>query len=1234
MHTLVDLCHELSALPPLTAISEALIEARGEIRIAPLISAARVPLSAALAHLFDERRVAAPILYVVSSSDLALRAAEDMRQWLAPEQVLLYPASDAMPYEHMSPGVDVLGPRLHVVQWLAAARATDHATVGTTMVIIASVKALLQPTLAPAEFDAAATLINRGDEMPQDTLIRRWIDQGYQIAPTVETPGELNRHGGIVDIWPTADTQPLRIEWFGDEIDSLRRFNPQTQRSDQRLDHVVISPPHEAPYWNRARALDRLAALDVSDLRPEARDEWDSGMARIDLGEHFEGRAFFAPFFRDSYWDADELSSTVAPTHSLISHLPTGTLVCFSEALLLAQHAADFHNHAESQRLARIEAKELPNDFPRPYLLWNAIWQAADERLTLADLSNNEFESAQTMAQRSLQPPSFSAPELFGGQFKRLVSDIIERLHSGERVVVVTHQAARIQELVEHALAKAADNAEPATESPASDRQTNNESAQPLADASLRRFATVHSTLDEGWRTSDLNLTLYTDTEIFGWRQRRPLAERQRRKQRSLAERAAFLRGLKPGDYVVHIEHGIAVYDGLLRRTIDGVEREYLNLCYAAGDRIYVPVDQADRVSRYIGSSDTKPQLTRLGTQEWERAKRKARTAVRDLANDLLDLYARRQLSQGYAFSPDNEWQRELEAAFPYIETNDQLRTLNEVKQDMEADQPMDRLICGDVGFGKTEVALRAAFKAVQDGKQVAILAPTTILVQQHYNTFQRRMAAFPIVIEMLSRFRSKKEQEAILRQLARGQIDVIVGTHRLLSKDVSFNDLGLLIVDEEQRFGVRHKEQIKQLRANIDVLTLTATPIPRTLHMAMAGIRDMSVINTAPEDRIPIKSYVAPSNDNLMRDAILRELDRGGQVYVVHNRVHSIYHIANHLRGLVPEAAIGVGHGQLDERQLENVMLDFFAGKYDVLVCTTIIESGLDVPNANTIIIDDAPNYGLAQLHQLRGRVGRSANRAYAYLLYKPYNALTEEAQQRLQAIQEATELGAGFRVAMRDLEIRGAGNLLGAEQSGHIAAVGFDLYSRLLEQAVRQLKDHAREPKITRPEPDADQTARDSDARFSPAVSEKVLVSPLVTLDLPLTAYLPADYIADESVRLSVYQRMVEAQTVAEVRELRQELQDRFGKLPETAANLLTWLHIKALALDAGVGSVITTDSEFIVRLPIIDQTARERLRRRFGRDAAVKIGPQFVRLDRRALNSAWVEKLLSVLEVLGKA
>ncbi|HJZ45570.1 MAG TPA: transcription-repair coupling factor, partial [Roseiflexaceae bacterium] len=1185
-----------------------------------------------------------------------------------------------LPDEPMSPGNDVIAGRLRVLRTLAHQRPKTkdqkpEDTVSSSLVhgpsslvIVAPIKALLQPTLSPAEWDEASTRLRRGDEHNLDELVARWVAMGYRVTPTVEEPGELNRRGGIVDIFPPGDELPLRIEFFGDEIDSLRRFDPITQRSEAQIREAMVGPAHEIPLWRRERAAQRMRALDTTQLRREALDEWESAIARIEQGERFEGRALFAPFFynaeRRTMNDETQPSSFSIHRSSLLEHLPPNTPVIFSELALLAQQASELHHHAEERRKLHTEAGELPSGFPRPYLLLDELMAQAGG-VSLVNLSNNDLaigdwgrEIGSTAEAPNRQSPIanfplpdtlFAPPDLFGGQLRRLVDDIVGRLGDGEQVVVITPQAARVQELVEEAL-KTKD------QRPKTKDGANVDSSFVRGPSSL---IVVHGSLDEGWRSSDLNTTLYTDAEIFGWRQRRPVAERKRKRDRSAEERAAFLRGLTVGDYVVHIEHGIAVYDGLIRRTVGKIEREYLNLRYADGDRLYVPVDQIDRVSRYIGAGEAAPQLTRLGTQEWERAKRKARAAVQELANDLLELYAQRQLTQGYAFSPDSEWQRELEDAFPYVETPDQLNALADVKHDMEQIQPMDRLICGDVGFGKTEVALRAAFKAAQDGKQVAVLVPTTVLAQQHFDTFTRRMAAFPVKIDMISRFRSPKEQDAIVQKLARGEIDVIIGTHRLLSKDIHFKDLGLLVVDEEQRFGVRHKERIKQMRANVDVLTLTATPIPRTLHMALAGIRDLSVIDTPPEDRVPIKTYVVPYEEQLVRESILREMDRGGQVYFVHNRVQSIYHVADKLRQLVPEAEIGVGHGQLEEHQLERVMLDFFSGKDDVLVSTTIIESGLDVPNANTLIIDDATNFGLAQLYQLRGRVGRSAQRAYAYLFYKGDHRMTAEAQERLQAIQEATELGAGFRIAMRDLEIRGAGNLLGAEQSGHIAAVGFDLYSRLLEQAVKTLKaqlvatnyrttteDGRRktEDRIISQESEVGEAVieRPSSSVLRPPsrkqppvkVDEKVLIAPLVTLDLPLDAYLPAEYIPDDRVRLSVYQHMAEAQTPRAVRELRQELRDRFGEPPEPAMNLLTWLQIKSQALNAGVNSIVTTPEEFIVRLPEGGAMDREKLRRRFGRDPSVRVGPQFVRLDRRSLgNGAWVDALTNVLETLAK-
>ncbi|RRR73113.1 MAG: DEAD/DEAH box helicase, partial [Candidatus Viridilinea halotolerans] len=720
----------------------------------------------------------------------------------------------------MSPGQSVVAARLRVLHALHAA--------GPPPLIVAPVKALLQPTLTPDELSGAMVRLHRGQHLAQDTLLRALLVLGYRVVSTVEQPGELVRRGDLVDLWPTAEESPLRLEFFGDELDNLRRFDPHSQRSDARLETALIGPPHEIPLWQREVALARLAALDCSGLRPEALTEWQEAQRRLEQGERFEGRAFYAPFFR------------TGSGASLLAHLPAGAAVLLSENQFLAQHGTALDDHAADQRMRRIEAGELPETFPRPYFLWDDLQQlAATGSYAWVDLSNNDPTTipADAFTPLPLKDLQFTPVELFGGQFRRLVEAIVARLANGEQVVAVTSQAARLQELVDLAAKERIEAQKIATPSPLSHnvgegaggeghlghpntryptpdtrppipdtRYPTPDTRPPIPDTRHPTPHILHGALDGGWHLAALNVTLYSDVEIFGLRQRRALGERRKR---SGDDRAAFLRGLKTGDYVVHIEHGIARYDGMIRRTVGEIEREYLVLSYAANDKIYVPVDQVDRVTRYIGAGDSAPTLTRLGTQDWERAKRKARAAVQDMAEELLKLYAQRQLQQGHAFSSDGEWQHELEASFPFIETDDQLRAIGEVKGDMEQRVPMDRLICGDVGFGKTEVALRAAFKAVQDGKQVAVLVPTTVLAQQHFDTFKKRLASFPLHVQMLSRFRSAKEQDAIIRALRQGQVDVLIGTHRLLSNDVQFRDLGLVIVDEEQRFGVRHKERL-----------------------------------------------------------------------------------------------------------------------------------------------------------------------------------------------------------------------------------------------------------------------------------------------------------------------------------------------------------------------------------------------------------------------------------------
>jgi transcription-repair coupling factor (superfamily II helicase) len=736
----------------------------------------------------------------------------------------------------------------------------------------------------------------------------------------------------------------------------------------------------------------------------------------------------------------------------------------------------------------------------------------------------------------------FMVQTRFGGQV-RLAMEQIGRVGAEGAAVVVTRQVERFTELLGSLEVQA---------------DTTEQLALPLHGVHV-----VEGTYPEGWamRTADGLLSLFTDRDVFGWAKapRRPV--RRRRAEPFMAE-------VEPGDFVVHVEHGIARYLGLRRLSQEETEKEYLELEYSGGDRLYIPTYQVDRLSRYIGAGEAQPPLTRLGGTEWRDAKARARKAVEEIADELLELYITRTMAEGHAYPEDDVWQRELEAAFPYEETDDQLRTIAEVKADMERPRPMDRLIAGDVGYGKTEVALRAAFKAVMNGKQVAVLVPTTVLAQQHYETFRRRLATFPLTVEMLSRFRTEREQDQVLAGLKKGEVDIVVGTHRLVQSDVEFKDLGLVVIDEEQRFGVRHKEALKQLRREVDVLTMTATPIPRTMNMALTGLRNLSTIDTPPEDRLAVWTYVAQWDENLVQRAIRRELSRGGQVFLVHDRVRGIELVQRRVERLVPEAVVAVGHGQLPEGRLSAVMEQFAGGEVDVLICTTIIESGLDIPNANTIIVNHADHFGLAQLYQLRGRVGRGTVRAYAYLLFSPGQGLNETARQRLRAIMEASELGSGLQIAMRDLEIRGAGDILGRRQHGHISAVGFDLYTRLLAQAVADRREAMGEEE----QPDQERIQ----AFLRP-------LQPGLQLNLPLQAELPESYIPDAALRLALYRRLGTLSSLDEIDDFQQELTDRFGDVPEEAAGLLYQSRVKVVAEQLGVTIIGQEGPQFYARLDV---------------------------------------------------
>ncbi|MFL5779388.1 MAG: transcription-repair coupling factor [Chloroflexota bacterium] len=1141
---------DLSGLPPLlsaTGTFASLRERLGRpdegarrgrhVGLTTVPHGAKTYLAAALALAEGE-----PLVWIARDAEIGDRVAEELGAWLGdPDAVAVLEPRTALAYERSELVPDETAAR---VAALAAWRS------GRARILVASVQALLQHTIAPHELPATRRELAPGQRLAQDTLLRELLDLGYSPVLEVAGRGEFARRGGIVDVFPPSLPLPVRIEFFGDEIESLRAFDPTDQRTVRTVEAAVLLPASEfllpasgaAELHSRlgrtARRLSVRLAADLERFGGEAAGPVaEAAGAAAQPGAHASARAV-------SVGDAAEVwAGHLAPATGL-DHVDPGTLLVLDEPGDLVEAAEFLWRQADERRTELVDAGELPREWPLTYL-GRRDWKA---RLVASRTLELTWES-ESSAETSMARGGLSSGDLFGwreptlplGRAIRLPEAVEAWRAEGARIVLASDQGARLAEILGgagHAVAVVSTVAEP-----------------PPRGA----IAIVERSLNGGFGGGPDGLVFVTDRELFGTvRVRRPKALR-RVVPRDILER------LSPGDLVVHIDHGVARYEQMLRRGGAGEDRDYLELSFAGGDRIFVPVEQIGRVSRYSGSE--RPQLSKLGGTDWLRTKQRVRKAVSDLAEELLDLYAAREAAAGHAFGPDTPWQSEMEASFPYEETVDQLRASAEAKADMERTQPMDRLVVGDVGYGKTEIALRAAFKAVQDGKQVAILVPTTVLAEQHFRTFSQRFAAFPIETRLLSRFVSARDQEATIEALAEGTVDLVIGTHRLLSKDVRFKDLGLVVVDEEQRFGVAAKERLKQMRREVDVLTLSATPIPRTLNLALAGVRDLSVIETPPEDRLPIQTRVAEASAGLVRDAILRELDRGGQVFYVHNRVETIEAQAEQLRRMLPGARFVVGHGQMAEGTLEKVMLTFANGEADILVSTTIIESGLDIPNANTIIIDRADTLGLAQLYQLRGRVGRSSRRAYAYLLYRRRERLSDEARKRLQAIFNASELGAGFQIALSDLEIRGAGNILGGEQSGHMAAVGFDLYSRLLAEAVEEqkAKRQGRAP---------------------------IVVPPQAVVDLPLEAHLPPEYVPDEAQKLELYRRLARARTPGDLAAFRQEVTDRFGPMPAPVVRLVEVAELRLTAEAAGIGSIAREAGQLVVRFGGLSRATAMRL------------------------------------------
>ena len=1081
------------------------------------------------------------------------REAEDLvaalRCLLEPERVAYYPAWETLPHERLSPRSDTVGRRLAVLRRLAHP-GTDPSN-GPLDVVVAPVRSVLQPQVAGLA-DLEPVELCLGDEADLDDVVRRLAGAAYSRVDLVEKRGEFAVRGGIVDVFPPTEEHPVRLEFFGDEVEEIRTFSVADQRSLEKAERLWAPPCRELLLTDDVRARARALGTRSPELR-EITDKLAEGVA-------VEGMESLAPVLVDGM----ELLVDLLPadTHVLVLdpervRTRAHDLVATSEEFLEASWAAAASGGTAPIDLGAASYRSLADVRQHTLASRRAWWSLSPFGLDpdaggLPVVRLPDVDEAG--APESVAVP-VRAAETYHGDVERAVADVRAWLATGGRLVVLYEghgPAERMVEVLrEHDVpARYADDLDTAAD-------------VPPGVAVVACGTVAHGLVDEAQQ-----LAVLTGEDIAGQRSSTKDMRRmpaRRKKQIDPLE-------LKPGDHVVHEQHGVGRYVEMKQRVVQGATREYLLVEYAPSkrggppDRLYVPTDQLDQVTRYVGGD--LPSLDRMGGSDWARRKGRARKAVRQIAAELIKLYAARTATKGHRFGPDTPWQRELEDAFPFTETPDQLTTVDEVKQDMEREMPMDRLVCGDVGYGKTEIAVRAAFKAVQDGKQVAVLVPTTLLVQQHFSTFAERMSGFPVVLKGLSRFQTDKEARETLAGLADGSVDIVIGTHRLLNPDIAYKDLGLIVVDEEQRFGVEHKEQLKRLRTAVDVLAMSATPIPRTLEMAITGIREMSTITTPPEERHPVLSYVGAFEDRQLVAAVRRELLREGQVFYIHNRVQTIEKAAARVRQLVPEARVATAHGQMGEHQLEQIMLDFWEKRFDVLVCTTIVESGLDVSNANTMVIERADALGLSQLHQLRGRVGRGRERAYAYFLYPPDKPLTETAHERLATIAQHSDLGGGMAIAMKDLEIRGAGNLLGGEQSGHIADVGFDLYVRLVGEAVNEFKGVANE---------------------QPADMK---------IELPIDAHLPHDYVPSERLRLEMYKRLAEVRSDDDVALLREELADRYGEPPEPVRSLLAVARFRARARQAGLTDV-TVAGSYVRFAPVtLPESGKVRLARLYPR------------------------------------
>lgn len=1126
-----------------------------------------------LATVYKQQRQ--PLLIIESNTFQANQVAEDLANQVNSDQIYTFPVEEVMAAEMATSSPEAKAERVRTLSFMVT---------GKKGIIITSIAGMRRLLPSVRQWQDGQLTIDSNSEIDPATLATQLSEMGYLRDKLVGKPGEFAMRGDIVDIFPLDAENPVRIELFDTAVDSMRSFAADTQRSIENVERIQLMPATDllANEAQLAMAGDALQAAyqanakQITDKKERQllATNFETPIERLQAGERLENLALYIDYL---YPEKD----------NLFNYFKKSGLVIFD----------DYPRIQETQRILNEEAANWQTDMianrrllPTQTLLLDAhemIKKDQHPQLYLSlfqkGMGNLKLDALTNLPTRNVQQ--------FFSQMPLLKTEMSHWQKQKQTVIVLVSDQKRVKKI---------------------DQTFHDFEIEAVVANKTQivpgQIQIVQGSLQNGFELPDLKLVVLTEKELFNTAPKKKV----RRQTLANAERLKSYSELKPGDYVVHVNHGIGEYVGMETLEVDGVHQDYITIVYRDNGKLFIPVTQLNMVQKYVSAEAKTPKVNKLGGGEWQKTKNKVTAKIEDIADDLIELYAQREAERGYAFPKDDQMQADFEAQFPYPETDDQLRSTAEIKHDMERVQPMDRLLVGDVGFGKTEVALRAAFKAVEAGKQIAFLVPTTILAQQHYENLLTRFADFPVRVGLLSRFKTRKEVNATLKDLATGQVDIVIGTHRLLSKDVEFKDLGLLIVDEEQRFGVKHKERLKQLKAQVDVLTLTATPIPRTLHMSMLGVRDLSVIETPPTNRYPIQTYVMEQNAGAMREAIERELERNGQVFYLHNRVSDIEQTAAEIEALVPEATVGYAHGQMTEAQLEGVIYDFVQGKYDVLVTTTIIETGVDMPNVNTMIVEDADHYGLSQLYQLRGRIGRSSRVAYGYFMYQPDKVLTEVSEKRLQAIKDFTELGSGFKIAMRDLSIRGAGNLLGKQQHGFIDSVGFDMYSQMLSEAVAKKQ------------------------------GKKVAAKTNTEIDLKIEAYLPEDYINDQRQKIEIYKRIRQMDSEAAYAEIQADLIDRFGDYPEQVANLLMIGQLKMTADEALIESIKQVKGDLQVTLSpkgsqkvsgeqIFEALSATRLKATVGFDRE-KLSVKLIIQPKMQLMD-WLQELVTFVEALLK-